>query len=178
MSKKRIRTRCLVIDASVAEAAGTTARPHPNAAHCRGFLDAVRGICHRVAWSETITSEWDRHKRGFAGQWLLSMRRIGKLRRVQDEKDEPLREAIAAHSQDPRVVYKMLKDVHLIEAALATDFRIVSCDDNARGHFGRLAVTFPSLRKIMWVNPVTEGERAIEWLEAGAPAKPYRRLKK
>src|SRR5216684_8811535 len=104
MSKKKIRTCCLVIDASIAEAAGTTGRPHPNAALCRDFLDAVRSICYRMAWSETITAEWDKHKRGFAARWLVSMERIGKLRRVQDESLAELREAIREHSKDRYVV--------------------------------------------------------------------------
>ncbi len=72
----------------------------------------------------------------------------------------------------------MLKDAHLIEAALATDSRIASLDETVRGHFSRLAASFAPLRRIMWVNPVTEGEKAVEWLEAGAKAERARRLKR
>jgi len=71
----------------------------------------------------------------------------------------------------------MLKDAHLYEAALATDLRIASWDENSHGHFRRLAATFDPLQRILWVNPVTEGERAVEWLESGAPAQRSRRLK-
>ena len=63
------------------------------------------------------------------------------------------------------------------EAAFATDLRIASWDENARGHFGRLAANFAPLQKIIWVNPVIEGERAVQWLEAGAKAQRWRRLK-
>jgi hypothetical protein len=177
MTKKKIPSRCLVIDASIAEAAGTTEPRHPNAAICREFLTAVRRICHRVAWSEAITAEWEKHKRAFAAQWLVSMRSIGKLRPVRDESVQELREAIQEHSTDSNVVEKMLKDAHLFEAALATDMRVASCDENARGHFSRLAAGFHLLRPIMWVNPITEGELAVDWLEQGAPSKPSRRLK-
>ncbi len=168
MSKKRLPTVCLVIDASVAEAAGTSEPSPPNAARCRDFLAATRNICHCIAWSEAIVAEWDKHKRGFAARWLLSMRRLRKLQRVRDERVEPLREAIEQHSNDPDVVRIMLKDAHLIEAALATDLRIASLDETARGHFGRLAASLPALRQIMWVNPVAQGEQPVKWLKMGA----------
>lgn len=177
MSKKRARTCCLVIDASIAEAAGTSERSHPNAARCRDFLAAVRNNCHRMAWSEPIVAEWDKHKRGFAALWLVSMRNLRKLRHVQDETWGELREAIEAHSKDQNVVRIMVKDSHLIQAALATDSRIASLDDAVRGHFSRLAAEFPPLRPIMWVNPVTEGAGAVGWLETGAKAQRSRRLK-
>jgi len=106
------------------------------------------------------------------------MRRIGKLRPVQDESLAEFREAIHEHSSDRHVVAKMLKDAHLFEAALATDLRIASLDTNAHDHFGRLAATYDPLRPIIWVDPDTEGEKAVEWLEDGAPAKPSRRLRR
>jgi hypothetical protein len=178
MSKKEIQTCCLVIDASIAKAAGTGDRPPTIAANCRVFLEAVWRICYRMAWSEAITAEWEKHKRGFAAKWLVSMRSKRKLLRVRD--DESLTElcnAIREHSKDPNLVEKMLKDAHLFEAALATDLRIVSWDTNAHDHFGRLAATHDRLRSILWADPVTEGEKAVEWLESGAPAERSRRLK-
>jgi hypothetical protein len=177
MSKKTIRTYCLVIDASIAEAAGTSEPPHPNAARCRDFLVVVRNTCHRLAWSEAIAAEWNKHQRGFAVQWLVSMRNLRKLRRVEDETLEELREAIEEHSKDPHVVKDMLKDAHLFEAALATDLRLASLDDNSRGHFSRLAKTVALLGPILWVNPAVEGKAALEWLEKGAPKQSSRRLK-
>jgi hypothetical protein len=149
MSKKRAQTYCLVIDASVARTCGTMERREPNAEHCRNFLDAVRSVCHRIAWSETITAEWDRHKRDFAARWLVSMRNLRKLRPVQDERLEELRQAIEEHSKDQNVIDKMIKDAHLCEAALATDGRVASLDENARGHFSRLAAAFPALSNIL-----------------------------
>lgn len=150
----------------------------PTATRCRDFLFAVRGICHRMAWSKAIKDEWDQHQSLFAAQWLGTMMKLEKLRPVKDEEVEELREAIKEHSKDRNVVENMLKDAHLFEAALATDLRLASWDDNARGHFSRLAVTFTPLRPIMWVDPVTEGEQAVEWLEAGARTQRSRRLKR
>jgi hypothetical protein len=130
-----------------------------------------------MAWSEAIVVEWSKHTRYFAAQWLVSMRNLRKLRPVQGETIQDLREAIQQHSKNRSVIERMLKDVHLVEAALATDLRIASGDDNARGHFSRLAASFVPLQSILWVNPITEGEQAIKWLEQGAPDKRARRLK-
>jgi hypothetical protein len=178
MSKKRAKTCCLVRDASIAHAAGTLKSSDPTGSRCSDFLIAVRGVCHRMAWSEAIKAEWDQHRSVFAEQWLVTMMNLRKLQPVQAESSAELREAIEEYSKDRNVVDKMLKDSHLFEAALATDLRIASWDENARGHFTRLAATFAPLRQIMWVNPVTEGEQAVKWLEAGTPAKRSRRLKR
>lgn len=176
MSKKRAKTRCLVIDASIAHAAGDSESLAPTGRRCSDFLIDVRGICHRMAWSEAIKAEWDRHRSIFAGQWLVSMMNLKKLRPVKDESSEALREAIAEHSRDENIADIMLKDAHLIEAALATDLSIAALDDTARGHFSRLAASYEALRQIIWVNPSIEEEQVIEWLNTGAPAERSRWL--
>ncbi len=178
MTKKRVHTCCLVIDASIAKAAGTLESFNPIGIRCRDFLIAVRSVCHRMAWNEAIKAEWDRHQSIFAGQWLVTMMNLKKLRHVKDEALEVLRAAIEEHSGDENVATIMLKDAYLIEAALATDARIASLDDTARGHFCRLAATHEPLRQVIWVNPAIEEEQVIKWLEAGAPAQHSRRLKR
>jgi hypothetical protein len=130
-----------------------------------------------MAWSEKIKAEWDKHQSTFAGQWLVSMMAIQKLRTVRDEPVGELREAVQGHSSEEGVVAVMLKDVHLIEAALATDLRVASLDDTVRGHFCRFAGQFAALREVLWVNPAIEEEQAIEWLENGARAERSRKLK-
>jgi hypothetical protein len=177
MSKKRIKSCCLVIDASIGHAAGTLASPSPDARRCSDFLIAVRSVCHRMAWSEPIKAEWDRHQSRFTVQWLVTMMNLNKLRPVKDELHAELRNAIAEHSTDQNVIAIMLKDAHLVEAALSTDLRLASLDEASRGHFGRLSVTFNPLEKVFWVNPAFQDEETITWLENGARADRRRRLK-
>ena len=176
MKKKRTKTWCIVVDASIARAAGPVGSRHPTSAHCRDFLRALRGAGHRLAWSEAIRLEWDKHQSTFTLEWRLSMARLGKLRPVTDEQDEELRTAIEEHSKDKNVVTILLKDAHLIEAAFATDSRVASLDDTVRGHFRQLAAALDSLRAILWVNPANEDEQVVSWLEKGAPAHSTRRL--
>jgi len=177
MSKKRTMTCCLVIDASIAFAAGKLESGNPQATCCREFLETVRRVCHRMAWSEAIKVEWDRRQNSFAAAWRASMMSLRKLHPVKDEWSEELRTAIEGHSDDQHVTTLMIKDAHLIEAALATDTRVASLDEKARGHFARPAPTFDPLQQVMWVNPAIDNEQTIDWLEKGAPAQRARRLK-
>ena len=55
------------------------------------------------------------------------------------------------------------KDLHLIEAALATDNIVISLDDRARTE-----LSLPAAAEVMWVNPVDERGHVICWLNKGA----------
>jgi hypothetical protein len=91
-------------------------------------------------------------------------------------KDEPLRARIEQAAQGADVAEVMLKDMHLIEAARASDKRILSLDDRARRHFRHASGTVRELRGLCWVNPGNAHEQAAEWLGAGAPADGHRKL--
>jgi hypothetical protein len=177
MSLKRVTSMCLVIDASIARAAGPPESKHPTGAVCREFLQKVRGVCHRVAWNDAIKAEWEKHQSTFAKTWFVSMFSLRKVRRVPDEPLDTFREAVEAHSDDAGVVAVMLKDAHLVEAALASDLRIASLDDTVRGHFCRMSSTCQELRQVFWVNPTTPDEGCIPWIESGAPDESSRTLR-
>jgi hypothetical protein len=55
------------------------------------------------------------------------------------------------------------KDLHLIEAALATDRVVISLDDRARGQ-----LSVEATKDVVWVNAVAEGGHVIYWLNHGA----------
>ena len=176
MSKKKSRLWCLVIDCSIGHSAGSALSSNIAALRCAEFLASVRNEGFQMAWSNAIEAEWDRHQSAFAGQWLASMMSLKKLRRLAVAESKNLREQVEELCSDAAVISIVLKDCHLIEAARATDSRVASLDDNARGHFARLAQEIESLRAILWVNPTNEDEGAIDWLERGAPAQKKRYL--
>ncbi len=63
----------------------------------------------------------------------------------------------------------MLKDLRLIEAAIATDKIVISLDDNtARKFFIRAASQVNELKNIVWVPDKIAQEKLIEWLKNGA----------
>ncbi|MBI2567848.1 MAG: hypothetical protein HYV63_12525 [Candidatus Schekmanbacteria bacterium] len=70
----------------------------------------------------------------------------------------------------------VLKDLHLVETAMAADHAIVSIDEKVRGLLGRMAPKVPALRNLVWVNPVPAEEDGLSWLRAGARLEQPRRL--
>lgn len=175
MSQKKSTTFCIVVDCSIAQAAGSVESEHPRGIRCRDFLMMLRGRNHRLAWSSRIAEEWNEHRSRFAMDWLLAMQRLGNVRRVQSRIH--LAEAIDDTDLDRGVKDALFKDSHLVEAALETDERIASLDDKARNHFANLSQIIQSIGDVLWANPVVENEEAIKWLEDGAPDQPNRRLK-
>ena len=99
-----------------------------------------------------------------------------KIDRVEVDADETLRKQLEKAAASEKQKEAMLKDAHLIEAARVADLRVVALDDVVRGHFREVARSVPRLRDVCWVNPDKQDEEPLEWLRAGAPADPFRRL--
>jgi hypothetical protein len=71
----------------------------------------------------------------------------------------------------------MVKDILLLEAALATDRRIVSLDEKtARRYFKEAAQKIEKLQQLIWVNPNKPEEDAIVWLQNVVPTEEKRML--
>ncbi|HFD38283.1 MAG TPA: hypothetical protein ENJ31_00310 [Anaerolineae bacterium] len=174
-SKSRKR---LVIDASVARAAGGAEAVDPTSRRCRDFLLAVYKVCHRVVITPAIDREWKRHQSRFARKWR---RWMDGQKKVIHPDPAPSYDALytsvertAANVKDREAMYK---DFCLIEAAMATDRIVVSRDDEARDAFAKASASVGELRTLVWVNPATvEEQEAILWLEQGAPAERSRQL--
>ena len=177
-------SKLLVIDASVARAAGGQNATSPTSKACRAFLLAVLEICHRMVMTPEIKKEWDKHQSRFAIKWRKTMIAKKKFEyRKQpetgfiEENRSLLWDVFDKLAETDKQRDEMFKDLHLIEAALDTDKRIISLDDNtARKFFARGANEFEELKSIVWVNPDNPEETAIEWLENGAPVENERML--
>ena len=167
------RPRRLVIDADVARSAGES--EHPISSACRKFLDTVLSVGHHVVMSEAIQEEWRRHRSRYSLKWLTRMSARRRVDRNEIEPDEDLRERI-----DKAVIPKqkgvVAKDVHLIEAAVATDRLVASQDERARRAFGNASDNVGELRQIVWINPTQDDEKPIDWLQKGAKAEVHRQL--
>ena len=70
----------------------------------------------------------------------------------------------------------LLKDFHLIEAALQTDKTVISVDETVRLCFHTVAQRVHILKHIIWVNPCKDDELCIEWLHNGAESEQKRLL--
>lgn len=166
----RARSKVLVIDTSIARAAGPEESRHPTSKHCRDFLLAVRSICHRVAMTPELRAEWNANQSGFSRAWLVSMYARKKVEVVDAAADESLRSAIVGTARSAKKEAALRKDLLLVEAALASDRRVASLDEVVRALLKTATATCRELKSIVWVNPERSEELAIEWLAEGAPA--------
>jgi predicted nuclease of predicted toxin-antitoxin system len=161
-----MRSRRLVVDASVAGAAGTA--EHPISRANRDFLEEVRRICHKVVMTAEIYREWRSHGSYFSLKWLGNMERRKKVIREPACADRGLRASISRAHLTARQQGAVGKDLPLVEAALAADRIIVSQDEEARQLFSRLAPDYRPLRAILWLRPDASPTKALEWLRRGA----------
>jgi hypothetical protein len=166
------KLRQLVIDASVAASAGTTA--HPESSACRNFLFILSEVGHTIVMTALIQTEWNLHSGKFATAWLAQMVSRRQVKWVSNCEINELRRSIERYSKNKAPVKVMREDVHLIEAALATTSAIASKDNEARATFAKASSTITLLRAVCWMNPVEAEDAGLHWLTNGA--KPIRSL--
>lgn len=167
-------SRAIVIDACIAKSAGKT--DHPISKSCRDFLENTLRICHRVVTTPASIKEWKKHQSRFSLTWLASMTSKGKVIRLSTTDMPSLEKEIEDLPFTDKSLRAILKDLHLVEAALATDNVVASMDDIARNLFHQAAKPVKELRKVTWVNPTKETEQGINWLKSGARPEKKRRL--
>ena len=124
-----------------------------------------------------LEEEWDRHQSYFASEWRVAMETEGLVYAVSPVADGDLRRGMLSTAQSKNNRLALEKDLHLIEAARATDHTVSSLDEQVRGLLREAARVIEGIRAIVWVNPTkTTEETPIPWLQDGAPAEPQRML--
>ena len=127
----------LVIDADVARSAGSETAIHQRAINCREFLKSVKEQNHQIVLTKIISEEWKKHQSRFTRRWRLSMDARKKVVRINPSEDQQLRDKISTTTHDENEIEVMQKDLHLLEAALATDQTIISLDETVRTLFAQ-----------------------------------------
>ena len=169
----------LVVNASVARAAGGVEATASVSISCTEFLETFRDECpHHVVMTPELSEEWEENQSKFAATWLRSM----IARKRFDYEDPPvnqaLRDEIEGTATRETEIEVMRKDFHLLEAARSTDQAIISLDETIRRLFARASQPVGEIRDIVWVNPERmEEEEPIEWLKNGAPPNDHRKLR-
>lgn len=164
----------LVIDASVATSTGERGK---RGERCQAFLRVmIDETYHRLVMTREIGAEWDIHSHPFARRWRRSMNAKRRVDRPNADHDAVLCLKIQRASQTEKALVAMEKDLRLIEAARATDNRVISLDDTARSYFSAASSQVGELRGILWVNPANDDETLTEWLTKGAPNEEQRQL--
>lgn len=187
-----VLSKQLVVDACIAKAAGS--RPDEeflmldevtalSPKNCRDILQAIERLGYRVVMTPEIKKEWDSHQMGFALRWLSAMTRQSKIEMISSPHNDILRDKlisligkqIGKYRVTKETYAKMLKDWHLLEAALVTD-KVILTLDKVRFHYKAISAQFNEIRTITWVNPDGLEEEAVSWLEAGARPDAHRML--
>jgi predicted nucleic acid-binding protein len=160
------RGRGIVVDASIAKAAGLS--DHTTSSRSRVFLEELRRICHGVVLTDELMVEWRNRASSLAREWLASMFARKKVRRLRLVRDENLNRRISTAARGENDRGAMLKDLHLIEAAIQASSPVASLDETARALFRYASQHVGSLRSVAWVNPSRVQETVLDWLENGA----------
>jgi len=170
----KVRPRRLVIDVSITHAAGD--RESDRSRQCSAFLDAVLVCNHPIVVCQPWLDEWQQHRTRYARTWLRKMYARRLVVKVIVSGDPDLKSQIERTSPSENVATQLIKDLHLIEAALISDKRVASLDDEARTYFSQAAQSIRILCTICWINPERPNEHPIEWLRAGAKDEQHRML--
>ena len=168
----------LVVNASVARAAGGKGATASVSINCTEFLEIFRDECpHHIVMTPELSEEWDAHQSNFAARWLKSMIATRRFHYIELPENRALYDPIEATAVKEKDINAMLKDFHLLQAALETDQTIISLDETIRGLFKQASQQVGEIRDIIWVNPDrTAEEQPIAWLQNGAPPEVPRRL--
>jgi hypothetical protein len=171
MKKEKVaRSKIVVIDADITQAAGKPQSTDPRSRKCRNLLYTILEICHRASLSPDLLVEWKEHSSKYARQWHISMHARKKIIKTQSKQKNDLRHRIEGVLVGKPERDRTMKDFHLVEAALDSDCLIFSMDETAYGDFCQIADAIPELQKIMWINPIKDDD-IVNWLQDSAPHK-------
>lgn len=168
----------LIVNASVARAAGGEGATAGVSINCTEFLETFRNeSSHHIVMTPELSEEWNEHQSRFAATWLKSMIARKRFVYIIPPQNRTLSDKIERTAVRERDIEVLRKDFHLLQAALVTDQTIILLDETIRGLFKRAAQQVGNIRNIIWVNPDrTAEERPIPWLRNGAPPEPHRQL--
>ncbi|HLJ25892.1 MAG TPA: hypothetical protein VKY85_04220 [Candidatus Angelobacter sp.] len=169
----------LVVDSSIARAAGEAVRLPEESLDSKGSrdcLNCIRQHGHFLVLSPELLEEWTNHQSRFARKWRKAMYARRRVRHIESPHDPHLRRRIHATTETRRQWIELEKDCRLVEAALVTDKIVVSLDDAARTLFRKSAVKVDELRNILWANPSKPDEEVGTWISAGCTTQQNRAL--
>jgi len=157
----------LVIDASIAHAAGGEGATAPESKLARDCLQAVLDNAHDLVMSPEIITEWNAHQSNFARRWRVRMAARRRIRRIESQFDVDLRARLRAATRTDKDWAVLEKDCILIEAAIVADKSILSLDEIARGLFRNIGARVGEIRGIIWLNPHKPEDLVVEWILSG-----------
>lgn len=160
--------KVLVVDACVARAAGEKT-DHPVSTNCCSVLKTILDCGQHIKLHPELRTEWNEHMSRFSRTWLT---RMFARRRVDDGTapcPNDIEPAVRKRVRDKEILAAVMKDLHLVCGAIASDSIVISCDDKAREHMLVPAKDVAAIGDIMWESPCIKVDNTLAWLEKGAP---------
>lgn len=168
----------IVVNASVAKAPGGINATATESINCTEFLEAFRDSpSYHIVMTFELSEEWDKHQSNYAATWLANMIATKRFNYVEFPQYRELYTKIEAVANREKEITAMLKDFHLLGAALVTDKTVISLDETVRKLFAQATQRVSEIRNVVWVNPERAAEeQPIAWLKNGAPPETHRQL--
>ncbi|MFN8225063.1 MAG: hypothetical protein U0R50_17660 [Gaiellales bacterium] len=116
-------------------------------------MKTLMDACHRIAMTDDVKSEWDRHASRWSQNWYASMVRKGKVRFVVPDDCGDIQEAIENADVGHMAREAMKKDLHLVAAALRASMTVVTRDGRCAAFYTELAAGVPRLNDLIWIDP-------------------------
>jgi hypothetical protein len=157
----------IVIDADIMRSAGIS--EHPHSSNARKVLDTIWSAGHNMVQCAPLKQEYDKHQGRYAATWRAKMISKKRWRYWDYQEDSTLRNSLvkalpdAISSKEKEVI----KDAHLLEAAVATDHRIVSKDATARNLFRHSCSVLGMHKSILWGDVTGSPDDVIQWIIDG-----------
>lgn len=171
--RRRTRLLGLVVDASTAANAGNEGATAESGRVCWAALVTIAGGPFELRFSRKLRAEWRTSASRRSQRPLRRLQREGRTVDAEPTGHAATRQAVAGVAAE-RVRRAAEDDLHLIEAALDGDRRIVSRDRRARDAFAGLAPRVRRLKAVLWA--LATDSETVTWLGHGAADLPSRRL--
>jgi hypothetical protein len=148
---------------------------NPLSRQCRVVLEVTLETGHTVVLSPEGSKEWRKHASGFSRRWLVEMFARRQVLRVESG-ESLIGSRLSRLPLSASALRAIAKDIHLLEAALATDRIVISRDEEVRRLFREACGEVREIRQVSWANPEIEVEGVADWVREGARAEAKRRL--
>jgi len=170
----------IVIDANIAQGSSNDRMFNPvlgdAGAQSRQCLQAIWDEKHVAVFGRSLLSEWDRHASSYARRWLRNMEQKSRVVLEDGERFAELAISACACLSTAGEKAALVKDLHLIQSALATGQLILSNEVRFPRYVALACAAVQELATLYYANPTVEGDRCRLWIKAGAEKNADRRI--
>lgn len=137
-----------IVDADIIRSAGYS--EHPVSSTSRTILNEIKDSNSNAVYCSTLMKEWKKHRSTYSTKWIATMMSKKRLLFIASDIEAKVFLENLENSKEKNIA---LKDVHLIDLAIASDKIIFSNDLNAKNAFSNLLDKRHNFKNIYWLSP-------------------------